>query len=92
MYVNNVNTLLIFAGEPEAFDVFSTIYGTFIVDCPGTITSIIPPHMDISFELLLSSSIPIATAAATVGFSGEVHMVKGMIFTNCLCSVMHFLS
>ena len=84
--------------------------------CPGTTTSIIPPQVHISFELLLSAgmfairtvgdpgihgavvtgihgigvSTPIAAAvaAATVGFEGEVHMPKGVIFTNGLLSMI----
>jgi hypothetical protein len=95
---------------------FISIYGTFIVNCPGTINSIIPPHVHISFELLFSAGIPptrtvgepgihgavvtgihgigvntpnaAAVAAATVGFAGEVHMPKGMIFTNGLLSMI----
>lgn len=39
----------------------------------------------------VSTPIAAAVAAATVGFAGEVHMAKGMIFMDCLCSVMNFL-
>jgi hypothetical protein len=91
-------------------------YGIFIVNCPGATTSIIPPHIHISLELLLSPGIPptrtvgepgihgaavtgmqgigvntpsaAAVAAATVGFEGEVHMAKGMIFMNGLLSMI----
>jgi hypothetical protein len=92
------------------------VYGTFIVNCPGLITSIIPPQVHISLELLLRAGIPptrtvgepgthgasvtgmhgmgvktpiaAAVAAATVGFEGEVHIPKGMMFTNGLLSMI----
>ena len=52
------------------------VYGTFIVNCPELIISIIPPHVHNSFELLLRAGMPAIKTFGEPGIQGAV--VTGM--------------
>lgn len=43
-----------------------------MVNCPGLMTSIIPPHVQINFELLLSAGMPAIRTVGEPGIQGAV--------------------